>query len=135
MTHIQHAFLKAGWLQLGGADIPVYFRYDSKDNETYPFLIIFTGDKHAYYDLYNEWFTKGQINQSYLDEHIPNLVKTWEQLRCTPIMFHEGALAHISDFHHWNHNLLESANYEGIRKELCEKRKQLKDKQNETPKA
>lgn len=97
MTPIQHAFLKEGWIQIGGADIPVFFRYEAEDKE-YPFHVIFTLDDHAYYRLYNEWVEKGLLPADKIDP-IPLVSAAYEHLRTTPAMFHIGVMQWLSDFY------------------------------------
>jgi hypothetical protein len=125
MKPMQAAFLKNGWLQLGGEDIPVYFKYDPIGDPKFPFLVIFS-EKLAYYDLYNQWVEKGHITEDQLEKNIPSIARAYDALRATPEMFQEGALAWISDYYAYEHNVQEANNYEHIRQILESNRKRVK---------
>lgn len=90
------AFLKEGWIQIGGENIPVFFKYDPTD-KTYPFVIIFGAPE--YYDLYDEWVSKGFVAADKLD--VNSISKVYEYLRTTPEMFNIGVMQHLADYYWW----------------------------------
>jgi hypothetical protein len=98
MTPIQFAFLKAGWIQVGGADIPVFFKYE-EENEQYPFDVIFTIDAHAYYNLYNEWVGNKLLPFENINIE-PLVASAFEHLRAGKKMFHIGVMTWLSDFYY-----------------------------------
>lgn len=114
MTAVQFAFLKEGWIQIGAQDIPVFFRYEPQD-EHYPFHVIFTGDKHAYYDMYNEWVQKGLITVDNIP--VESIVRgAFEHLRSTGEMFHIGIMTWLSDFY-YHHSRTDYANQQAHMRE------------------
>lgn len=138
MTPIQYAFLKAGWIQIGGEDIPVFFRYEP-DNIVHPCRVIFTIDDNAYYYLYNEWVAKGLVTVDKID--IESLWKSaFEHLLTDFEHLHKGIMTWLSDYYYHrartdyknsNIHMRESQNYQGILKYLQDqKEKQLLEEEN-----
>jgi hypothetical protein len=126
MTPLQYAFVKAGWIQLGGADIPVFFKYDTT-NKHYPFHIIYTCDKHAYYDLYLKWYEDKLITEEYLSKVPDNFRISQENILATPETFESAVLMAISEFYYHHRDFNEANTYEYLLKEHKNKIKKIKE--------